>query len=398
PASATFDLRDEPTIAVGLAWDQQEVRLAALARDEPLEIAGGAAGKRHATALRVTLEDGRAVCEIQGVHPIPLDPGDTLRVQARGGPRDSTLRWKGSAWRGTFTIFMGPRGRLTVSDRLPLETYLRGVVPGEIGALDESQIEAGKAQAIAARSYTLFYRGRRTTEGFDLYGTVEDQVYGPVSSERPLASTCVESTHGTVALSNGYPIRANYCSTCGGITADVEEAWPVDPVPYLASHADRGAADWCAASPQYRWREEWSASEFLSDVARFAPDEGIALPAGGLGDLLDVRVDARSRSGRVWRLTVVTSRGEVAVPGYSVRRVLRRGGNSSAILRSNLFKIAVRRDGATLVAQAVVASGAGFGHGVGLCQTGALGMARAGESASAILHHYYPGAELERRY
>jgi SpoIID/LytB domain protein len=85
-------------------------------------------------------------------------------------------------------------------------------------------------------------------------------VYVPVESERPLASRCVETTAGELLLYAGAPIRANYSSTCGGISADVWEAWPADSLPYLASHVDRddaGAqADHCALSPHYRWRAE----------------------------------------------------------------------------------------------------------------------------------------------
>jgi stage II sporulation protein D len=78
--------------------------------------------------------------------------------------------------------------------------------------------------------------------------------------------------------------------------------------------------------------------------------------------------------------------------------VLRRGGQPNAILRSNLFKIEVRRDPASRRALEVVASGAGAGHGVGLCQTGALGMARGGAKAEQILEHYYPHAVIKRLY
>ncbi len=106
----------------------------------------------------------------------------------------------------------------------------------------------------------------------------------------------------------------------------------------------------------------------------------------------------RSRSGRVWWLEVETTTGLVRIHAHVLRQVLRRGGNPGAILRSNLFKIAVRRDPETHRALAVVASGAGSGHGVGLCQTGALSMARLGSRGEAILAHYYPGAALKRVY
>ncbi|TMQ72653.1 MAG: hypothetical protein E6K80_02250 [Candidatus Eisenbacteria bacterium] len=100
----------------------------------------------------------------------------------------------------------------------------------------------------------------------------------------------------------------------------------------------------------------------------------------------------------MWWLVVETTRGEIRIPAYSLRQVLRRPGNPAAILRSNLFKVDVRRDPASRRALAVVASGAGSGHGVGLCQTGALGMARAGRRGEQILQHYFPGASVSRIY
>ena len=188
-------------------------------------------------------------------------------------------------------------------------------------------------------------------------------------------------------------------ATCGGITAEVWEAWPAPPLPYLVSHRDNGSSpDHCAKSPQYRWQESWSAAEFISNIERFAPLQNVALPAGKLGNLEDGAWRSRSHSGRVGQLEVRTSAGSVLIPAYSIRQVLRRGGQPDAILRSNLFKIDVRRDPVTRKAIQVVANGAGSGHGVGLCQTGALGMSRAGQTGEEILRHYYPGAKLENLY
>lgn len=408
-APAPLPIDREPLLDVGLAWDLDSVTVVPA---RPVAVTGGSGeadiveecsspitARLTATAWTITwiAPDGLA-------RGVPIAPAETVRVgerEARAGSRESgpLLGWAGKTWRGCFKIFLNPRGRLTVAARLPLETYLLGVVPGEIGGLSEELLQAGRAQAIAARSYTLFYRGRRGAEGFDLYGTVEDQVYGPVESERPLATRCVHSTRGEVALSRGAPIRANYCSTCGGITADAWEAWPTDPLPYLVSQRDAERnRDHCAQSGTYRWREEWPAEEFLARIASYAPAEGIALPGRGMGELLDVRVESRSRSGRVWRLVAETTTGSVVIPAYSIRRVIRRPGNRGQILRSNLFKVDVRRDPLTRKAAVVVASGAGSGHGVGLCQTGALEMARQGLASERILAHYYPGVELKRMY
>jgi stage II sporulation protein D len=400
PRPGALALDGEPLIEVGLAWDLDSLTLAATEsasltmRIDRADTPDLAHGPSRAVRVRAA-GDGAATVGHDG-GSFALGPGDTLWVSTAG--RDARFGWNGRTWRGRGKVFVGPRGGLTLAASVPLEAYLLGVVPGEIGALGEGLLEAGRAQAIAARAYTLFYRGRRGAEGFDLYGTVEDQVYGSIESERPLATRCVEGTRGLVALSEGQPIRANYCSTCGGVTAEVWEAWPAGALPYLVSHADRGSQDHCAASPQYRWREEWGAGEFVLGIERWAPTQQLALPPGGLGDLVDVRVESRSRSGRVWRLVVSATRGEIVIPAHVLRLVVRRPGSGNAILRSNLFKIDVRRDPATRRALAVVASGAGFGHGVGLCQTGALGMARAGSGAESILRHYYRGIELRRLY
>ena len=396
-------LDGEPSIEVGLVWDADSLAFAAVKPQLTWRVGRAhdrAAGREE--RLRVVVAAGRAELRANGHALASLGSGDTLWL---GEPEDGAanpdpqLAWNGRTWRGQAKVFVNVRHTLTLALRLPLEGYLAGVVPGEIGGLSDAVLEAGRAQAVAARSYTLFYRGRRGAEGFDVYGSVEDQVYGAVETERPFATQCVETTRGELALWDGAPIRANYCSTCGGITADVWEAFPAASLPYLRSTRDRdGGADWCQRSPQYRWREEWDADDFVATVARFAPPEGIRLPSAALGALIDVRVAARSRSARVWRLEIETSAGVIAVPAYAVRRVLRRPGEPHAILRSDLFKIDVLRDPATHRALRVVASGAGSGHGVGLCQTGALGMAQAGRSADQILEHYYPGATLKKLY
>ncbi len=396
----------EPHLSVGLAWDLDSLVLVPIAPSHIVEGIGtdhlgyadvGTSAVRFAASsrsMRVTWQKSERAWTVGS--------GDTVALTGpseAGWTPDFRWRWNGKTWRGRPTVFVNPRGKLTLAVRLPLETYLLGVVPGEIGGLNPDLLEAGRAQAIAARSYTLFYRGRRAAEGFDVFGTVEDQVYGPVESERPLATECVEATRGLVALADGQPIRANYCSTCGGTTAEVWEAWPAEALSYLVSRrdGDRGD-DWCAASSQFRWREEWKPDELAANLARFAPQQQVALPPGGVGEIVDVRAEARSHSGRVWRLVVTTTTGRIVVPAHAMRQVLRRGGNPNAILRSNLFKIDVRRDRTSGRSLAIVASGAGSGHGVGLCQTGALGMARAGRDAKAILAHYYRGVELKRLY
>lgn len=401
PRPARFTISGEPWIRIGLAWDvdyaaitsaNQPARLRLGTREE-LVPAGGFAVQLAGGGIRVGMRSGG-----DSVDVFQLGAHDTLLMTVANS-REPSFRWKGKTWRGELLTFLNPRGKITLVARLPLESYLLGVIPGEIGALADDLLEAGRAQAVAARSYTLFYLGRRAAEGFDLYGTVEDQVYGPFESERPLATRCVTSTRGQALLSAGWPIRANYSSTCGGISSEVWEAWPQEPLSYLVSHRDRDAAgDYCSASPHFRWREEWKPGELAANLTKYAPQFAVALPPDGVGEIVDVAVASRSRSGRVWRLIVTTSTGRIEIPAYVLRQMLRRGGNPSAILRSNLFKVDVRRDPATRRVIAIVATGAGNGHGAGLCQTGALGMARRKRDAAAILEHYYPATDLTRPY
>jgi stage II sporulation protein D len=402
-----LELSGEPRFDIGLAVGLDSVRLAP-AREVTLRWRGPGGSPAAATTAAPLLIRASGVQTLVWAMDRPravplavLEEGDTLWIGDVSYERgdEALMRWNDRRWRGRFKVFRSPRSGLTVATRIGLEAYLAGVLPAEIGALRDSTLEAGRAQAIAARSYSLFYRGRRGAEGFDLYATVEDQVYGSVESEREATTRCVRSTAGVVALSEGQPIRANYSSTCGGISAEAWEAWPTEPRSYLRSTRDQGVGDGdhCSRSPHHRWTEEWSVGEFAAHLARYGPAHGVRLPQGGVGEIQDVRVVSRSRSGRVWRLAVTTTTGTLMVPAHTLRQVLRRGGRPDAILRSTLVKIAPRRD-ARGVVTAVVASGAGNGHGVGLCQTGALEMARRGARGEGILEHYYATSELVRLY
>ncbi|HYR53060.1 MAG TPA: SpoIID/LytB domain-containing protein [Candidatus Dormibacteraeota bacterium] len=320
-------------------------------------------------------------------------PGDTLELIPEGNGYSG---WSGNWYRGTFRIHAsGPEG-LTLVNEVGFEDYLRSVLPNEIGAPPETDFAAVQAQAVAARSYTIAYLGRRADLGFDLYASVEDQVYAGKTRENPQSDRAVQSTRGEVLTSDGAPIRALYSSACGGRTANVEDVWPWDWTAYLRSVRDDagpGSSAYCTLSSNFRWREDWDADAFLAALRQYGPAENPAA-ARLTGDLLDVRVDKRSRCGRVSDLAVSTTGGEVIFHGDRTRWVLRRPG-TAAILRSSFFKIGVIRDEDGRATK-VVASGGGNGHGIGMCQWGAMGMARAGMDYREILHHYYKSTRLER--
>jgi len=212
-----------------------------------------------------------------------------------------------------------------------------------------------------------------------------------VASER-----AVRATQGEVLISDGQPIKALYSSACGGRTANVEDVWPWDYTPYLRSVRDdagEGTTAYCSLSANFRWREEWDADAFLAMIRQYGAVENPASSNLG-GELLDVRVDKRSRCGRVQDLGISTSHGDISFHGDRTRWVLRRPG-TNAILRSSFFKIGViRGDGGRT--RKVVATGGGNGHGIGMCQWGAMGMARAGIEYRDILAHYYKSTRLMR--
>jgi len=143
----------------------------------------------------------------------------------------TTLQGKGR-YRGKVEIFPNAQGRLTVVNTLDLETYLRGVVPKEMGAWEFPALEALKAQAVAARTYAVANRGKRSADGFDMGDTVADQVYGGRDGEQSLTDRAIQETEGLFATYGGKPIQALFMANCGGHTVDVSQVFGGD-APYL---------------------------------------------------------------------------------------------------------------------------------------------------------------------
>lgn len=145
---------------------------------------------------------------------------------------NTPVRFNGKAYRGRIEVFANDRGSLTVVNVLSMEDYVRGVVPNELSPGGYPQIEALKAQAVAARTYAIKNRGQFASQGFDLLPTTRSQVYRGYSSEHGLTNRAVAETRGMVATYKGEPIIAYYTSTCGGRTEDGENIFR-DPLPYL---------------------------------------------------------------------------------------------------------------------------------------------------------------------
>ncbi len=157
--------------------------------------------------------------------PVDVYPGATgLRVFADA-----------SSYRGSLRLLVNPRGTLNAVNRVDLEEYLYGVVPAEMGPKRFDELEALKAQAVAARTYALAHKGQFEAEGYDLCATPKCQVYSGLSAEDPLSTAAVDGTRGLVLASGGHFADALFVSTCGGRTENVENVFGEQPVSYLVS-------------------------------------------------------------------------------------------------------------------------------------------------------------------
>lgn len=312
----------------------------------------------------------------------------SLRVEPSG---EDPIAVDGVSYRGRFELLAVEDADVTAVNILPLEDYLLGVVPLEIGPRTRQELAAVEAQAVAARTYAVAHLDAHVEMGFDLYGTVEDQVYGGIDAERQESTDAVRATAGRILTHEGLPIRAYYHSTCGGRTAAVDEVMDRAAAPYLRSVSDRApdGSDWCSISPRYRWSSRWSAQELngpvRDELARMFDEE-----PGALGPIEGFRVVDHTDSGRVRSVVFFGPGAELVLERLDIRFALR--DPDGLILGSTDFNIVPEGDSQYEV------HGRGFGHGAGMCQWGAIGRARAGQTSEEILAVYYPGTRLSRVY
>ena len=315
--------------------------------------------------------------------------GGPLVVRPENGPY---VEWNGKRYRGELVFSATDSGTLVVN-RLPMDDYLRGVVPLEIGNRTSAEMAAVQAQAVAARTYA--YKHLSDARPFDMYATVQDQVYGGVDAEKPMSDTAIATTSDVVVLYNGQPITTPYHSTCGGSTSGVSEVWYDQPdQPYLRPVSDKipGTNNYyCDPSPRFSWTQTYDAAGLRAVMEKYLASYTNA-PKANLGRITDVREQGRTASGRVTALTVQTESGSYTLRGNDIRFVLR--DPKGAILNSTLFTFSAAASGGEV--SSLTLNGRGYGHGIGMCQWGAIGRARAGQSYRTILETYYPGTTIGR--
>ncbi len=274
---------------------------------------------------------------------------------------------EGRAYRGMIRITGGAEPLLI--NVVGLDDYLAGVINNEISSAWPE--EAVKAQAILARTYTVFRMRQRQNLAYDVEATVRDQVYQGVASEDDAARRAVAETRGLILTYAGEPVEALYHSACGGRTESPEWVWGGTAKPYQQSVE----CGYCEDAPNYFWRYPAAGA---ADPAELGRKLGLGEP------VVELKVLTKTPSGRAAQLRVAGRHSDKVMSGREFREAL--GGEA---VRSTLFEVQSEPAGFWVM-------GSGAGHGVGMCQWGARGMAAAGKKSEEILRHYFPGTEVKR--
>jgi stage II sporulation protein D len=304
------------------------------------------------------------------------------------------FRFQGKNYRGSLEIICSREaGSFTAINELDVESYLKGVLPAEMGERSPEEYEALKAQAVAARTYALFKLENQEGEDRYLHATILDQVYEGFDSEMQLSNRAVEETRGQVLTYRGQLICAYYHAICGGSTEDISAVWGGEQEPYLTSIPDNNFCSWAKT---YLWQESFTAEELLEKVSSH-PEGKKGHPVEKNDRLKSVEILSRTKSGRVGELLIETTSYKYILKSDDIRWALNRTEGKIKILPSTLFELTLRRDSNGNIIS-VDFFGRGKGHGVGMCQCGAIGRSRRGYRYNQILESYYTGTDLSKLY
>ena len=309
---------------------------------------------------------------------------------------------------GSLELQPNAHGEFSLVNHVPLETYLRGVVPYEIGANAPAQAVA--AQTIIARTYALRNLRRFEADNYQLCATVHCQVYKGLNDANPVSDRAIVKTAGLVLTHDNELIDALYSSTTGGITAGFEDTWNGEQRPYLQPVIDAPKPIWDLAKYPlnneqtfrhflqmtkgfnetgrkgvFRWRKTRKIADLSQDLRKYL--RKTRHPLADLKTIKLMEVRRRSRSGRMLTLEITTDLGKLQLHKNEIRSALK-PPRSTFFYLEPLYNQAKVLDGYTFI-------GGGFGHGVGLSQYGSYNLANIGWSAEQILAFYYPRTTLK---
>jgi stage II sporulation protein D len=344
-----------------------------------------------ADTIRVAIAENARAADLRGLDievselgcaacPRPGWRADTVRAVANGQgveisgrlapafrlTSDAPIRMNGREYPATLEIVRYGEG-LAIVNELRLEEYVVGVLRAETS--ERWPLETLRAQAIVARTYAAFHRASSGTKPYHVVASTTHQMYlGHVPASSPIWDA-VRDTAGQVLLWDGELFPAFYHSTSGGYTEDPRTVFAARNMPALKAIRD----EFSAAAPHFYWTLDLKLTDLADILRRNGYD---------VGTVTAIEVTERTPSLRVASLTVHGTRSPARLRGNDFRRMV-----GYETVKSTLFAVAL--DGA--VARF---SGRGYGHGVGMSQWGAKGMAEQGYKAEKILEYYYPGATL----
>jgi stage II sporulation protein D len=322
----------------------------------------------------VTIVNNGRTLTVENNNRSPLREGvDEVNIIPRGS--GNRLQLDGRRYRGIMKLL--PTGQtVQLINIVYMEDYLKGVVPPEIGKRADSEAEAVKAQAVAARTYALAHLQQYPAEAYDMKSSIMDQLYQGMAVENKLTNRSIDATAGQTITYDDDFINAYYHSTCGGMTDDIESVWDRKEIPYLKAVEDSGACSW---SKYYTWREVFTEKQLRGRVEQYlSSDRGRDMV---IGNITDVLLSERTPGGRVMTLIFRTATESYSFKKDRIRWVIGRTSNPDLILPSDRFDVAIERDASRQLA-AVTFKGRGYGHGVG----------------NDIIRHYFTGVELKKTY
>lgn len=324
-------------------------------------------------------------------------------IQVSVGKDDKNPRTYG----GSLRLQPNAYGTYTLVNHVPIETYLRGVVPHEIGP--NAPYGAVEAQTIIARTYALRNLRRFAADNYELCADTHCQVYKGLTGTVPMADQAIAKTKGKVLTYNNELVDALYSSTTGGVTAPFEDVWNGSERPYLKPVIDSPNAVWNLAQKSladeqnfrqfinlkqgfnetgrdaFRWRYTSTLEQITKFLQAYLQKNHPYL--ANFRSIVQMQVTKRSPSGRILQLAVQTDRGVIEIDKNEVRSAFEPP-------LSTLFYLEPITENKTLKGYAFV--GGGFGHGVGLSQYGSHNLAKIGWSGEKILSFYYPGTQLQQ--
>lgn len=343
----------------------QDLPRAAFKADGPLVVKHGSGDWRSLAApMLLSAVPGAILLGQDAIHSetvfLKAAQGDVQVLLADG---DTT----GLRVGGVVHVLRKGRG-LMVVNVVDLEDYVEGVVPHEMNSAWHP--EALKGQAVLARTYGVYQRMVNPAREFDVFATVQDQVYRGRQGVDQRVRQAVGETRGLILTYRNAPVLSAFFSTAAGVTEDAMTVWSKD-LPYLKGGVD---CPFDAGSPHYQWRATFKLQDFEQALRR------LGFPVGTIATFAPL---SYSRAGRVARVRVLHSDGELILRGEDIRKAV-----GYSLVPSTQFDIEA-------IGREVVMSGRGAGHGVGLCQWGAKELAALGYPYPSILNYYFPGTELK---